>query len=63
MRSGPGPPGRAVAQALIAVGMSQLIYEDEMWHGAWDLDRATDDELAAWGVRLVVEVRAEILAS
>jgi hypothetical protein len=43
--------------------MSQLIYEDEMWHGAWDLDRATDDELAAWGVRLVVEVRAEILAS
>jgi hypothetical protein len=54
---------RAVAHALIATGMSQLVYEDDMWHGAWDLERATDNELAAWGVRLLAEVRAEIMAS
>jgi hypothetical protein len=34
-------------------GESQLVYEDEMWHGAWDLDHATDNELAAWGLRQV----------
>jgi hypothetical protein len=50
---------RTVARALIAAGESRLVYEDEMWHGAWDPEQATDDELAAWGLRLVLEAQAE----
>jgi hypothetical protein len=49
---------RAVARALIVAGASTLVYEDPLWHGTWDLETATDEQLAAWGVRLVMEVRA-----
>jgi hypothetical protein len=52
---------RAVAELMITGGHARLVYDDPWWHGAWDLEKASDNELAAWGIRLVFEARAELL--
>jgi hypothetical protein len=44
---------RAVTRGLIEAGLGPLVYSDEMWQGVWDLEKVTDYELAAWGLRLV----------
>jgi hypothetical protein len=48
---------RTIARALIAAGASRLVYEDPSWHRVGDLEKVTDEQIAAWGVRLVIDVR------
>jgi hypothetical protein len=48
---------RAVTRGLIEAGLGPLVYSDEMWRGLWDLEKVTDYELAAWGLRLVAMAR------
>jgi hypothetical protein len=49
--------GRRLAGILVARGKSLILSVEGQWAGVWDLERLTDDEAVAWGLRVATKVK------
>jgi hypothetical protein len=49
--------GRKLARGLILRDRPVILSGDGPWAGVWDLERLTDDEAVAWGLRVATKVR------
>jgi hypothetical protein len=49
--------GRKLAEILVARGKSLILSLKGEWAGVWDLERLTDEEAIAWGLRVGMKVK------
>jgi hypothetical protein len=49
--------GRRLAEILVARGKSLFLSVEDQWAGVWDLERLTDGEAIAWGLRVGMKVK------